>query len=145
MAILLGTGTAAVQRHAHRRPLLLAMHDGTTFIGEDAKIMQYTMSTPWQITQRKSGYHSVKYRKSDAGWELTPEIMRYYQDAENVHFFTYAARKAQWDEWIFPLSKVFSSAILNGLKSALGNIKLPAGVVLPEDIAAQIAQAEQQG
>ncbi len=103
--------------------------------------MQHTMSAPWQIAQRKSGYHSVKYRKSDAAWELTPEIMRFYQDAENVHFFTYAKRNDQWEEWVFPVKKVFSSAILNGLKSVLGNVKLPDGVVIPDEIAAQLEQA----
>ena len=107
--------------------------------------MQYVMSVPWQLAQRKNGYHSVKYRKSDEEWELTPEIMRYCQDTQSVHFFTYAIRKGEWAEWIFPKNKVYSSAILNGLKAVLGSIKLPSGVIIPGDIEAKLVLASLGG
>ncbi|MBQ9453824.1 MAG: hypothetical protein IJU65_11135 [Desulfovibrio sp.] len=111
---------------------------------EKIEILQNTMNTPWLLMQRKNGYHSVKYKKNDDIWEITPEIIRFYQDTETVHFFTFTLKKEQWIEWIFPKKKAYSHAVLHGLTSVLSDIPLPKGVLLPGKIEASLLLAQMQ-
>lgn len=108
---------------------------------ETVEVSQNMISTPWQLAQKKNGYYCVKYKKNDTDWELSPDILRFCQDTENVYFFTYAARKNVWSEWVCPKKKAFSHAALNGLNGTLGNIQLPKGVTLPGNIEARLTQA----